>query len=243
MLTTLKALRPLASFVLSEAPDHPVLGVAVVGYSGVQKRAVVDVYNNDGCLVRWIVEDDPTLVQAAKDDVRKLGLEDVQGVPTSRYRDAIADRFVRVVIIGGPHQQRHTHAEQALRAGKNVLCDRPIAMTVQTANDLFETARASHAIFMPMLPGRPGKAFSAVVMSLFASAERVACQRHLPEDFKQQQPPPEISDPETQMILADVAMQDVFAVNFSINTSQLIWLSSLTSASAMTALISSPVSC
>jgi len=188
----------------------------VVGYSGVQKRAVLDVYNNDGCLVRWIVEDDAALVQAAKDDVRKLGLQDVQVVPTSRYVDALTDRFVRVVIIGGPHQHRHAQAEAALKAGKNVLCDRPIAMSVQAAQDLFETARATQTIFMPMLPGRPGKAFSAVVMSLFASADKVACQRHLPEDFNVDQVPPDVSDPETKMMLCDVAMQDVFAVNFSV---------------------------
>ena len=37
----------------TEAPDHPVLGVAVVGYASA-KRSVMNVYNNDGCLVRWI---------------------------------------------------------------------------------------------------------------------------------------------------------------------------------------------
>jgi hypothetical protein len=35
-----------------------------------------------------------------------------------------------------------------------------------------------------MLPGRPGKAFSKVVMSLFSSASKIECQRHLPHDFQ-----------------------------------------------------------
>jgi hypothetical protein len=36
-------------------------------------------------------------------------------------------------------------------------CERPIAFTLQAAKEVFELARSKKAIFMPMLPGRPGK--------------------------------------------------------------------------------------
>mmetsp|Transcript_39098 Transcript_39098/g.63014 ORF Transcript_39098/g.63014 Transcript_39098/m.63014 type:complete len:428 (+) Transcript_39098:99-1382(+) len=216
VFTTLKPLRPQAAFVLSEAPDHPVLGVAVVGYSRFSKVSVMNIYNNHGCLVRWIVEDDPELVASAKADIAKLSLEDVKVVGTDRYSDVLNDRFVRVVIIGGPHTERHSKAHDALQACKNVLCDRPIAMSLEAIKDLFSLARQNNVIFMPMLPGRPGKAFSAVVMSLFASATSIACQRRLPDTFCTPQRQLELDDPATMMLLTDVAMQDIFAVNFSI---------------------------
>jgi predicted dehydrogenase len=216
VLTTLKPLRPNPAFVLSEAPDHPVLGVALVGYTNLSKRSVMDIYNNHGCLVRWIVEDDAHLVASAKEDIVKLGLEDVQVVGYNRYCDVLNDRFTRVVIIAGSQKARQTSAEAALKKGKNVLCDRPVGMTVQSVMDMFALARDNQTIFMPMLPGRPGKAFSAVVMSLFASASKIACQRHLPDDFDVAQPEVPLDDEACKLLLADVAMHDIFAVNFSI---------------------------
>ena len=132
VVTTLKPLRVHPSFVLSEAPESPVLGVAVVGYSAGSfgKKTMMDIYNNHGCFVRWIVEDDPTQVKTAKADIAKLSMEGVQVVSTDRFADVLNDRFVRIVIVGGPPEVRHKRAEEALSANKNVLCDRPIALPI-----------------------------------------------------------------------------------------------------------------
>ena len=169
----------------------------------------------DGCLVRWIVEDDADRSAAAKQDIAELQLEDVRVVASSRYEDVLGDRFVRVVILAGPQEAREARAKSALSAGKHVLCERPIAFTLHSAKEVFDLARSKQAIFMPMLPGRPGKAFSAVVMSLFSSSEMIECQRKLPDDFKA--PKQEAQDDKALLMLfADIAMQDIFAVNFSI---------------------------
>lgn len=176
----------------------------------------MNVYNNDGCLVRWIVEDDAERVAAAKKDIDELGLEDVRVVPSARYSDVLSDRFVRVVIIGGLPELREERAREALSAGKNVLCERPIAFTLQSSKEIFELARNSETIFMPMLPGRPGKAFSAVVMSLFSSAELIECQRKLPDGFQAVQKEVDVGDKACIKLLTDMAMHDIFAVNFSV---------------------------
>jgi hypothetical protein len=68
-----------------QAPDHPVLGFAVIGYSRFSSRTVRDIMNNAGCLVRWIVEDDAALVECAHHDIKEYMLEDVQVVPSTRY--------------------------------------------------------------------------------------------------------------------------------------------------------------
>ena len=89
-------------------------------------------------------------------------------------------------------------------------------MTPDEAKKLFALASEKKLSFMPMLPGRPGKAFSAVVMSLFSSASEIACQRLLPDDFSGPAAALRMDEATIRMLLNDVAMQDVFAVNFSI---------------------------
>jgi hypothetical protein len=136
VVTTLKPLRPQTSIILSEAPDHPVLGVAVVGYrsGSFSEKSVKDIVKNNGCLVRWIVEDDAEQVKNARADIAKLEMEGVQVVSTDRMSDVLNDRFVRVVIIGGPSEARHLHAEEALTAKKHVLCDRPISLDIEVTS-------------------------------------------------------------------------------------------------------------
>jgi hypothetical protein len=95
-----------------------VLAVAVVGYTN-KTRSLMNVYNNgrrkslcvymcgycsvgitygsyiyiytyvDGCLVRWIVEDDADRSAAATKDIADLQLEDVRVVASSRYEDVL----------------------------------------------------------------------------------------------------------------------------------------------------------
>ena len=43
----------------------------------------------DGCLVRWIVEDDADRSAAATKDIADLQLEDVRVVASSRYEDVL----------------------------------------------------------------------------------------------------------------------------------------------------------
>ena len=43
----------------------------------------------DGCLVRWIVEDDADRSAAATKDIAELKLEDVRVVASSRYEDVL----------------------------------------------------------------------------------------------------------------------------------------------------------
>jgi len=61
-----------------------------------------------------------------------------------------------------------------------------------------------------------GQAFSAVVMSLFSSAELIECQRKLPDGFQAVQKEVDVGDKACIKLLTDMAMHDIFAVNFSV---------------------------
>ncbi len=61
-------------------------------------------------------------------------------VTTSEYRDVLADRGVAAVTVGLPNNLHASVTIEALRAGKHVFCEKPIATTY---DDAVEMARVS----------------------------------------------------------------------------------------------------
>lgn len=59
------------------------------------------------------------------------------------YRDLIAHPAVQVVSIAAPPYMHHEMTLAALAAGKPVLCEKPFAMNVHQAQDMYDRARAS----------------------------------------------------------------------------------------------------
>ena len=58
------------------------------------------------------------------------------------YDQVVADNEVQVVHLCTPNHLHYPQAKQALLAGKHVLCEKPLAMTVAEARELSELARA-----------------------------------------------------------------------------------------------------
>jgi predicted dehydrogenase len=55
----------------------------------------------------------------------------------------LADKRVQVVHITSPNHLHHAHATAALKAGKHVVCEKPMAMNSKESADLLELAEAS----------------------------------------------------------------------------------------------------
>ncbi len=60
---------------------------------------------------------------------------------TTGYERLVSDPAVDVVYIATPHAQHHAVALAALRAGKHVLCEKPLAMDARQAAELADLAR------------------------------------------------------------------------------------------------------
>src|SRR5688572_4269027 len=87
---------------------------------------------------------------ASRDAARSRAVADRLGIPTAHgsYEGLLADPDVDAVYIPLPN---HLHAEwtiAAARAGKHVLCEKPLAMTAADAERMVEACRAAGVLFM-----------------------------------------------------------------------------------------------
>jgi predicted dehydrogenase len=109
--------------------------------------------------------------------------------------EALASVDCDAVLVASPPGTHHVVAKAALEAGKHVLCEKPLAITLQDAFDLVETADRSERILMVSQNYRYNAPFRAVHRLLMedelgelASIE-ISCRRDTrtlfaPEDFR-----------------------------------------------------------
>ncbi len=80
-------------------------------------------------------------------DVSERALRDAQDkYPKVRgtfqdYRQLIEEAPIEIVDICTPHYLHYPMVMEALRAGKDVICEKPIAMTLEEADEMIDTAR------------------------------------------------------------------------------------------------------
>ena len=64
------------------------------------------------------------------------------------YNSVYDDPNVEVVYIGTPHPMHHKNVMDAIAAGKNVLCEKPMAMNAQQGHEMAEAARKKGVFLM-----------------------------------------------------------------------------------------------
>jgi predicted dehydrogenase len=80
-----------------------------------------------------------------QEQAQALGLPSAYGT----YQDLVADDRIDVVHVCSPNHLHHEHALGALRAGKHVVCEKPLAMSSAEAAELCDVAHSSglvHAV-------------------------------------------------------------------------------------------------
>ncbi len=79
---------------------------------------------------------------------------------TTRVEDLLADKDVQAVILSVPHWLHAPLAVQAARAGKHVICEKPIACTLTQADEMIAAADAAGVKLGVLLPQRLGYAWT-----------------------------------------------------------------------------------
>lgn len=117
----------------------------------------------------------------------------------SHYDDLLADPEVDAVYIATPHTVHHDQARDALRAGKAVLCEKPLVVNPAECRSLLATAGETGTYLME---GMWTWFLPAVRQALdWYRAGRIGALRHLQADFGYPQLP---YDPERREYNADL---------------------------------------
>jgi predicted dehydrogenase len=111
-----------------------VIGWGVVATGGIANVVTSDMLLVDDTEVRAVASRD---IGRAQEFAAKYGI----AKPYGDYRELIADPGVDVVYIASPHSGHYDVAKEALLAGKAVLCEKPITVTLAAAEELVAVAR------------------------------------------------------------------------------------------------------
>jgi predicted dehydrogenase len=84
-------------------------------------------------------------------DQQPLKLDMSQVKAYRAFSDLLADPDIHLIDICSPTVTHHELAIAALRAGKHVLCEKPVARTSQLAREIAEVARTAKGYFMPAM--------------------------------------------------------------------------------------------
>jgi predicted dehydrogenase len=91
-----------------------------LGWWGKKMVSVIQGHSSELRIVR--------AVEPQIDSVRAFAEE--QGIPVSaNYEDALNDEAVQAVILATPHSLHEAQIEAAVRAGKHIFCEKPLALT------------------------------------------------------------------------------------------------------------------
>src|ERR1700751_3396349 len=109
------------------------LGAAVIGV-GFVGRAHLESLRRQGIPVQGILGSSPERTEEAR---RNLGLERAY----KSLEELLEDKAVNVVHVCTPNHVHREQSEAALKAGKHVICEKPLAMDTDESAALIETAK------------------------------------------------------------------------------------------------------
>lgn len=149
------------------------IGTLVVGGGWVSQISYLDYfYNNESAPLVAIAEPNPDTQEHLKKTYPDT-------LVTDDYEGLLDRDDVQLVIICTPHNLHHPMVTRALKAGKHVICEKPIAVSVAESDEMIECAREcgkklfvglnmrydprNQAIAQLMQDGQLGKVFLARV--------------------------------------------------------------------------------
>jgi myo-inositol 2-dehydrogenase/D-chiro-inositol 1-dehydrogenase len=111
---------------------------ALIGAGAIGRVHAQNIAHHPDTRLRWVVDSDAP---------RGNALASAYGANFSTSIDEmLADRAVQVVVIGSSTDVHEAHLLASVRAGKAVLCEKPIADSLEAARNCLEAARAAGVI-------------------------------------------------------------------------------------------------
>ena len=117
------------------------LSVAIIGCGWAGLRHV-QAFTRCGAQVAWVVD----VIPERAESIRKMITGEVQA--SVNYQEALNDPRLEAVDICLPHNLHGEVAVAAAQAGKHILCEKPIASTLEEADQMIEAAENAGVILM-----------------------------------------------------------------------------------------------
>src|SRR5689334_8450143 len=130
------------------------IGLGVIGCGGFGLYALQQFVQVPGVRLAGMAGTARPAAQAA---ARRFGLEDVEDIER-----LLARREVDLVYIATPPFLHFEQAKRALEAGKHVICEKPLAITVEQADELITIARSRDRLLVANLMQRYNPLFEMV---------------------------------------------------------------------------------
>ncbi len=118
------------------------MGCGIVGYGYWGPNIVRNVIESHDLRLLGLCETDPT--RTSEFERRHPGVN-----CTAQLDELLLDPRVEAVFLATPPATHHALASRALQAGKHVLVEKPLAMTVAEAEDLIAQGEAADRVLMP----------------------------------------------------------------------------------------------
>src|SRR6476620_8425933 len=134
--------------------SEPKLRLGVIGCGGFGLFALQQFVQVPGVRLAGMAG---TARPAAEAAARRFGLEDVIDVER-----LVAMPSVDLIYISTPPFLHYEQAKLALNAGKHVICEKPLALTVAQADELIEIARSKDRLLVANLMQRYNPRFGMV---------------------------------------------------------------------------------
>src|SRR4029453_4782053 len=114
------------------------IAFALIGAGVIGEVHARNIAARPDALLRWVVD---------VDSARGRALAAAHGAVFSTSVDEmLTDPDVRIVVIGSSTDVHEMHLLASVRAGKAVLCEKPIADSLDGAKNCLDAARAANAI-------------------------------------------------------------------------------------------------
>ena len=130
---------PDISSTMLRKGKFPIIRMGVVGSGRIAPRFVAEAKFVSGLNVQ-------SVYNPHKEAAGKFG--------TEHFLDAYSDSFeeflesVDAIYIATPHETHYDYTRRALAAGKHVLCEKPMAFTVELTKELFDLAKKKNLVLM-----------------------------------------------------------------------------------------------
>jgi len=125
--------------------NNSALRIGVLGCANIARQFVRDL---DGSPKVIVVAAASRRLESALEFSKTFGLERSYG----SYEALLADAELDAVYIPLPNSLHAEWAIKAAEAGKHVLCEKPLALNLQQAKDMFDVARSNRVMLLEAFP-------------------------------------------------------------------------------------------